>query len=100
MSDITNETTAETAVGLISEERQSLYIQLIQQLLSCPNGQEPEVLDAQPELLDAGFVQMLVRVASNMAHENNPDGARFLIHIARELARQLGLFPTTPQEES
>lgn len=96
MSDITNEPTAE----LISEERQNLYIHLIQQLLSCPNGQEPEVLDAQPELLDAGFVQILVRVASNMAHENNPDGAKFLIHIARELARQLGLVPSAPQEES
>ncbi len=77
----------------MTEQRQALYLNLIEQLLSCPNGQEPEVLDAQPELLDAGLVQIMVQVATVMAHENNQDGAKFLIHVARQLAIQLGLYP-------
>ncbi|MCU0551958.1 MAG: hypothetical protein MUC48_21690 [Leptolyngbya sp. Prado105] len=83
----------------ITDERQTQYIQLIQELLACPNGQEPEVLEAQPDLIDAGFVQMLVKVSSMMAHENNPDGAKFLIHVARELAKQLGLYPEKPNDD-
>lgn len=77
----------------MTEQRQALYLNLIEQLLSCPNGQEPEVLDAQPELLDAGLVQVMVQVATVMAHENNQDAAKFLIHVARQLAIQLGLYP-------
>lgn len=77
----------------MTEQRQALYLNLIEQLLSCPNGQEPEVLDAQPELLDAGLVQIMVQVATVMAHENNQDAAKFLIHVARQLAIQLGLYP-------
>jgi hypothetical protein len=29
----------------MTEERQTLYMNLIDALLHCPNGQEPEVLD-------------------------------------------------------
>jgi hypothetical protein len=83
----------------MSEERQNQYLNLIQQLLSCPNGNEPDVLDAQPELLDSGLVQMLVQVASVLAHQDNQDGARFLVHVARELAKQLGLYPQWETEE-
>lgn len=77
----------------MTQQRQELYLNLIDQLLSCPNGQEPEVLDAQAELLDAGLVQTMVQVATVMAHEDNQDAAKFLIHVARQLAIQLGLYP-------
>ena len=83
----------------MTEQRQHLYLTLIDQLLTCPNGQEPEVLDAQPHLLDAGLVQTMIQVATVMAHEDNQDGAKFLIHVARELARQLGLYPQLATEE-
>lgn len=73
--------------------RQTLYFDLIDQLLKCPNGEEPNVLDAHADLLDEGFVRSLVQVATYFTHENNGDAARFLIHVARELARQLGLYP-------
>ncbi|HEY9832942.1 MAG TPA: hypothetical protein V6D26_20480 [Stenomitos sp.] len=77
----------------MTEQRQEQYLNLIDQLLSCPNGQEPEVLDAQSELIDAGLVQIMVQVATVMAHEDNQDAAKFLIHVARQLAIQLGLYP-------
>jgi hypothetical protein len=76
-----------------TEQRQDLYLTVIDQLLRCPNGQEPEVLDAHLDLIDAGLIQTMVQVATMMAHENNPDGAKFLIHVARQLAIQLGLYP-------
>lgn len=73
--------------------RSQAYMSLIEQLVSCPNGQEPEVLDANPELIDAGFVQTIVQVATGMAHQGNQDTSQFLIHIARELSKSLGLYP-------
>ncbi len=78
---------------MMEELQQDPYIRLIEQLLQCPNGQEPEVLDAHPELLNADLVQIMVQVASGFAHNDNPDAARFLVHVARELAKQLGLYP-------
>jgi hypothetical protein len=76
-----------------TEQRQEQYLKLIEQLLTCPNGQEPDVLDAQPDLIDAGLVQTLVKVGTMMAHQENQEGAKFLFHVARELAIQLNLYP-------
>jgi hypothetical protein len=81
----------------MTEERQNLYFDLIDQLLSCPNGQEPEVLESQPELIDAGLIQTMLQVAAVFAHQGNDDGAKFLIHVARELSKQLGLYPDIPE---
>ncbi len=77
----------------MSENRQESYYNLIDLLLRCPNGEEPTVLDAHLDLLDAGLINTMMQVATGMAHENNPDGAKFLIYIARQLAVQLGLYP-------
>ncbi len=77
------------------DARQTLYFGLIDRLLACPNGEEPEVLNADPDLLDAGFVQTLMQTASSFAHQDNPEAAKFLVFIARELAHQLGLYPQT-----
>ncbi|EAW35045.1 hypothetical protein [Lyngbya sp. PCC 8106] len=73
--------------------REDLYYNLIDELMKCPNGQEPEVLSNHEDLLDEGFVKSLMKVATMMAHENNQDGAKFLIHVARELSKALGLYP-------
>lgn len=77
----------------IPEQRQALYMELIDQLLHCPNGQEPDVLDNHSDLLDAGLVQTMTQVAAYFAHHDNQDAAKFLVHVARELAKQLGLYP-------
>jgi hypothetical protein len=77
----------------MTAQREDLYMEVINQLLQCPNGQEPEVLDSNSELIDAGLVQTMTKVAAYFAHHDNPDGAKFLVHVARELAIQLGLYP-------
>ncbi|MEO0853662.1 MAG: hypothetical protein AAFY15_09190, partial [Cyanobacteria bacterium J06648_11] len=69
------------------------YFDLIDRLLKCPSGTEPEVLDSSPELLDAGLVEALVQATAFFAHQNNPRAAEFLAFTAKELARQLGLYP-------
>ncbi|MDJ0704973.1 MAG: hypothetical protein QNJ46_16955 [Leptolyngbyaceae cyanobacterium MO_188.B28] len=76
-----------------ASERQEQYLKLIDQLLKCPNGQEPDVLDAQLDLIDAGLVQTMMQVATSFAHQDNQDAAKFLIYVARELAKQLELYP-------
>lgn len=73
--------------------RQDHYFALIDRLLACPSGEEPQVLDAEPDLLDADFVRTLMQAASYFAHRDNPDAAKCLIFIARELSVQLGLYP-------
>ena len=81
-----------------NQGRQALYLNLIEQLFSCPNGQEPEVLDNHVDLIDEGLIKSMMQVATMMAHENNADGAKFLIHVARELSIQLGLYPELNKE--
>ncbi|NJK52965.1 MAG: hypothetical protein HC936_09300 [Leptolyngbyaceae cyanobacterium SU_3_3] len=81
------------------EQRQEQYFNLIDQLLKCPSGQEPEVLDSQPELLDAGLIKTLMQVATMMAHQDNQDSAKFLIHVARQLSKELGLYPQVSPEQ-
>ena len=81
------------------ENRTQSYMNLIDKLIGCPNGQEPDVLDAHAELIDPGLVQTLVQVATSMAHDGNQDTAQFLIHVARELAKELGLYPDVSIKE-
>ncbi len=75
----------------MTAQREELYLNLIDKLLHCPNGQEPEVLDHHQELIDAGLIQAMAKVAAYFAHHDNPDASKFLIHVARELTKQLGL---------
>lgn len=81
------------------EQRQQLYFNLIDKLLSCPNGHEPEVLQDDPELIDAGLVQTIMEVGTMFAHQGNQEGAEFLFFIARELAKELGLYPEVSSKE-
>jgi hypothetical protein len=77
----------------MTASRQEQYFNLIDQLMRCPNGEEPNVLTAHNELLDTGFIESLMQVATQMAHQGNQDGSKFLIHVARQLAKELGLYP-------
>lgn len=82
----------------MTDINQEPYFNLIDRLLQCPAGQEPQILDSQPELLDATLVKTLMQVATMMAHQDNPDGAKFLIYIARQLSKELGFYPNVSSE--
>ena len=77
----------------MNPERQEAYLNLIERVLTCPNGQEPEILSSCSHLIDAGFVQMLIQISASMAREGDEDTANFLVQLARLLGKSLGLSP-------
>lgn len=85
---------------MTENQRQKEYFELIDRLLHCPNGKEPEVLDSRRDLLDQDFIKTLIQVATVMAHENNQEASQFLMFIARELSRQLGFYPEFTRQSS
>ncbi|MBW4545761.1 MAG: CHAT domain-containing protein [Symplocastrum torsivum CPER-KK1] len=80
----------------MKEQRREAYINLINGLLSCPSGEEPQILNANPDLVDAGFVQTMVQVAEVLEEKGDRNAADFLIDVARQLAKVLGLSSSTP----
>ena len=72
----------------MDETRAQAYQQLIQTLLNCPNGEEPQILQDNVELLDRGFLQACEVIAEKLTQQGEEDAASFL----RNLASQLGEF--------
>ncbi|BDI14966.1 hypothetical protein ANSO36C_07680 [Nostoc cf. commune SO-36] len=79
----------------MNEQRLQAYNQLIQTLLNCPSGKEPEILAANKELLDADFVQVVVAAAEHFAQQGEENTAEWL----RNLATYLTTPETTPITE-
>ena len=72
----------------MEESRAQAYLELIHTLLNCPNGEEPQILQDNSELLDVEFLETCELVASTLAEQGGENGANFL----RNLASQLGQF--------
>jgi len=72
-------------------EGNSAYLQLIQQLLSCPSGEEAQILQDNSQLLDAGFLQACEAVAATLAQQGNENNASFLRNLASQVAEFLGM---------
>ena len=53
----------------MDEARLNAYIQLIQELLGCDSGERIDILQANPELVDAWLVQVIRAVAEMMAQQ-------------------------------
>jgi hypothetical protein len=50
----------------MDEKRPQAYINLIEQLLTCANGEEPNILQANQELIDPEFLQMMENYATGL----------------------------------
>ncbi|MFN6579245.1 MAG: hypothetical protein RMX68_004935, partial [Aulosira sp. ZfuVER01] len=72
----------------MNEQRLEAYSQLIASLLNCPDGEEPEILAANTELLDAGFVQVLAAVADDFAQQREENTANWLRNLATYLSQE------------
>ncbi|QSV63925.1 MAG: CHAT domain-containing protein [Dolichospermum sp. DL01] len=85
----------------MDEQRLQAYQQLIQQLLSCPNGEEAAILAANTELLDAGFLQMVVGLAGMFTQEGKENTANWFMALASQLSEELDipLDGNTPEPE-
>ncbi|TRU72103.1 MAG: hypothetical protein EWV55_15590 [Microcystis viridis Mv_BB_P_19951000_S69] len=56
-----------------------LYLNLINQLLSCNEGDESQILQKNQELLDEGLVQVMVAVAQELGNAGRENKAQSLI---------------------
>ncbi|MCP2727639.1 CHAT domain-containing protein [Limnofasciculus baicalensis] len=74
----------------MDEQRIQDYLNLIQQLLDCPNGQEGEILQANSGLIDEGLIAVMEQVAEDMTEDGNCDVAEWLQNLAVELIEPIG----------
>ncbi|QLE43799.1 CHAT domain-containing protein [Nostoc sp. C052] len=75
----------------MNEQRQQAYLNLIQSLLDAPSGEEPEILAANQELLDAGFVQTVEEVSQMCSQRGDENTANWLQGLAMQLREVLNL---------
>jgi CHAT domain-containing protein len=80
----------------MNEQRLQAYNQLIQTLLDCPSGEEPEILAVNTELLDTDFVQVLAAVAEHFAEQGEENTANLLRNLATQLAP--ATIPIVPED--
>lgn len=69
------------------KDKTQAYVELIQALLSCPEGAESEILAAHQDLIGPQLVKIMKQVASKMAAEGDQETASFLNDLAAELNR-------------
>ena len=79
----------------MDEQRIAAYLHLIQQLISRP-GEVNDLLNANRELVDADFVQVVEVVAADMAAKGDTN-AGWLQNLAAHLAKYIGN-TATPEE--
>ena len=75
----------------MDETRAQAYLQLIQTLLTCPNGEENQIFNANSELVDAELVQMMRVVAAQLSEKNQENEATVLLQMATQIANFLGM---------
>ncbi|NJN01079.1 MAG: hypothetical protein HC816_00590 [Leptolyngbyaceae cyanobacterium RM1_1_2] len=63
---------------------------MIEQLLSCPQGQEGEILQANAALVDAGLLAVMEQYAAYLEGQGN-NNAKWLRGFAAQLAQALGM---------
>jgi len=80
----------------MDEQRMTAYINLIQSLLTCPDGEELSLLQVNSELVNEEFVQVMVVFAAQMAEAGNENAANWLLALAAKLAEMLGIYSTSP----
>ncbi|MBD2606320.1 tetratricopeptide repeat protein [Scytonema hofmannii FACHB-248] len=74
----------------MDEQRIKDYLNLIQELLSCPSGQEGEILQTNSNLIDEGLIAVMEQVAADMAEDGDRDAAEWLQNLAVELIEPIG----------
>ena len=83
----------------MDEKRAQAYLDLINELLTCPPGKEAEILDGNAELIDDGLLTIMTQVAEGFTQEGDNNSAAFLKTIASNLADFLEL-PSVPTVNS
>jgi CHAT domain-containing protein len=82
----------------MDEQRQRAYLRLIHALLTCPSDEEPNILRANQDLIDAGLIQTMEQVAETLSDQGDQNTANWLKNFAGTLAAQLGLIKNATGE--
>ncbi|MFM7572306.1 MAG: hypothetical protein ACKO4S_04090, partial [Snowella sp.] len=75
----------------MNEQRTQAYLNLINQLLTCNQGDETRILQVNQELLDQGLIDIMVAVAQQLEEAGRENEAQRLMNVAQQLAEALGL---------
>lgn len=73
----------------MTEQRNQAYIEIIKRLVSCDAGEEVEILEANQNLVDEGFIGMLLEAASSLKVQERVKMAERLYQIATVLESSL-----------
>ena len=73
----------------MNEARIEAYLALIQALFQCENGQEPALLEANAELVDAGLVAVMKQYADFLEQQGDSNEGRWLLNMAQQLEQIL-----------
>jgi tetratricopeptide (TPR) repeat protein len=74
------------------QNQQRIYIEFVEALLDCPNGQEEAVLVARPELINQELIMTMMAMAKYCMENNASDNIWiWLVDFAEGLAIKLGL---------
>jgi CHAT domain-containing protein/tetratricopeptide (TPR) repeat protein len=83
----------------MDEQRIQAYLQLIDSLLNCPDGQQIELLKANHDLVDGGLLERMALVAADLAEKGNQNVADWLLNFASQLAEVLGISSSSTTRE-
>jgi hypothetical protein len=75
----------------MNEQRQQAYLNFIRSLLDSPSGEQAEILAANQELLDTGFVQKVEEVAQMCSQHGDEKTANWLQSLTMQLREDLNL---------
>jgi CHAT domain-containing protein len=67
------------------EEITQIYHSLIEAILSCPNGQEGQILKDNFDLLDLGLLETMQQVAKTFMEEGEEDTSHWLLNLASQI---------------
>jgi CHAT domain-containing protein len=73
---------------VMDEQRMAAYLELIEELLNCPDGQEEALLQENAALVDRGLIAVMGVVAQQMEEAGN-DNAEWLQQFAEAVAQTL-----------
>ena len=73
------------------KKRIKTYVELINKLSSSPSEEVNNILAANLDLVDAGLVQVMAKYAEYLEKQGNNNAANYLMEMAKELAKILGI---------
>jgi len=76
-------------VQTMNEQRAQAYVNLIERLLACADGEEPNILQANQELIDPEFLQVMENYATGLEQQGNNNPAPWLRNMAQQLGQYL-----------